>query len=220
MIAVPHLGSTTAMVENFRNRRRGRSKNPIRNWALTVLALGGLASGQVCLAGAVITNGTVTLGVNDEGNLAYSDVGLTYVPTNGEAITPGCACEGWGAGDALNTRSGWAGESSGHANIVSESFISTADSATSVVRINDGTDLLRVTHNYAPSASPNLYRADVTVENISGGDVRLRYRRAMDWDVPPTEFSELVTIFTGGATNVIFSSDNGFAIPDPFSGPS
>lgn len=222
MITASRSGSTTAMVENPRTHRsgRGRTANPIRNWALAVLALSGLASGQVCLAGATISNGTVTLGVNDEGNLAFSGVGLTYVPTSGEAITPGCACEGWGAGDALSSRSGWAGESSGDANIILDSFINTSDSATSVVRINDGADLLRVTHNYAPSATPNLYRVDVTVENLSGGNVQLRYRRAMDWDVPPTEFNELVTLFTGGATNVIFSSDDGFASPDPFAGPS
>ena len=84
------------------------------------------------------------LGVNDEGNLAFSGVGLTYVPTGGEAITPGCACEGWGAGDASSTRSGYAGETSGDANIVVESFTNTGDSATSVVRINDGSDLLHL----------------------------------------------------------------------------
>ena len=63
-----------------------------------------------------------------------------------------------------------------------------------------------MTHAYSPSTSPNLYRVDVTIENISGGNVQLRYRRAMDWDVPPTAFNELVTLITGGATNVIFSN--------------
>ena len=179
-----------------------------------------LAVAQPSFAGATISNGTVQLGVNDEGNLAFSGVGLTYVPTAGEAITPGCACEGWGAGDALSTRSGYAGEDSGDNNIVVDSFANTSDSATSVVRITDGSDLLRVTHAYSPSTSPNLYRVDVTIENISGGNVQLRYRRAMDWDVPPTAFNELVTLITGGATNVIFSSDDGFATPDPFAGPS
>ena len=43
----------------------------------------------------------------------------------------------------------------------------------------------------------------------------------MDWDIPPTEFSEYVTIQgTGSAENVLFASDDGFAIGDPFAGPS
>lgn len=175
---------------------------------------------QLSFAGAVISNGTVDIGVNDEGNLAVDGVGLRYVPTSGEAITPGCACEGWGAGDAVSGRSGYAGESSGDNNIIVDSFVASADSATSVVRINDGSDLLRVTHDFTPSATPALYQVNVSIENLSGSDVELRYRRAMDWDVPPTEFSELVTLITGGATSVIFSSDDGFATPDPFAGPS
>lgn len=100
MIAVPHPGSTTAMVENFRNRRRGsrRSKNPIRNWALTVLALGGLASGQAAaeilftipeneiaadvdlfLTSGVATTATIT-------NADGSFVTTVPIPANGTAI--------------------------------------------------------------------------------------------------------------------------------------
>jgi hypothetical protein len=168
-----------------------------------------------------ITNGTVTLGVNPEGNLIVGGIGLTYVPTSGEALAPGCACEGWGAGDAVTMDFGKAGQSFGDANITVESFTTTADTASSVVIINDGgSDLFRVTHDYSPSSSPNLYQVDVTIENLRAVDVTVRYRRAMDWDVPPTEFDELVTLITGGATNVIYSSDDGFADGNPFDGPS
>ena len=168
-------------------------------------------------AATTITNGTVTLGVNPEANLIVGTIGLTYNPTGGEALYPGCNCEGWGVGDAVTMDFGKAGEVFGDANIVVESFETTADSAVSVIRVVDGTDLFRITHDYHPSASANLYQVDVLVENLRAVDTTLRYRRAMDWDVPPTEFSELVTIVTNGATNVIFSSDDGFADGSPFS---
>ena len=42
---------------------------------------------------------------------------------------------------------------------------------------------MRVTHDYHPSANPNLYEVTVTVENISAVPVDLRYRRVMDWDI-------------------------------------
>jgi hypothetical protein len=171
-------------------------------------------------AATTITNGIVTLGVNPEGNLITGGIGLTYVPTSGEALAPGCACEGWGVGDALTMDYGKAGESFGDANLVVELFETTAVSAISVVRVVDGTDLFRITHEYYPSASPNLFEVDVTVENLRAVDTTVRYRRAMDWDVPPTEFDELVTLITNGATHIIYSSDDGFADGNPFAGPS
>ena len=36
-----------------------------------------------------------------------------------------------------------------------------------------------------------------------------------DWDVEPTAFSEFVTIETGTATNLLYSSDNGFETANP-----
>ena len=80
-------------------------------------------------SGAVISNGTVQLGVNDRGDLNYdcvgagdtrcpgpsagngsSNVGLRYVPLNLDAISPGCACEGWGLADAGSGLTGYANE--------------------------------------------------------------------------------------------------------------
>jgi type IV pilus assembly protein PilY1 len=57
----------------------------------------------------------------------------------------------------------------------------------------------------------------VTIHNGSGATVTdLRYTRAMDWDVPPTEFSEYTT-FVGTTTTstLIRSTDNGFASANP-----
>ena len=182
-------------------------------------------------AAALVTNGTIQLGVDNFGQLNVSGgtpssgtgtsvVGLRYVPTNAEVTAPGCLCEGWGVADATSGITGYANNSIGSAGLSLLSFTSTADTATSVV---DVSGLFKVTHNYAPSAkTANLYETTVTIENISANTVNnLLYRRVMDWDVEPTAFSEYVTIAgTATATNVAFASDDGFASSNPLSGPS
>ena len=76
---------------------------------------------------------------------------------------------------------------------------------------------MRVTHDFHPSpATPNLYEIDVTIENLTDEELGdIRYRRVTDWDVEPTVFSEYVTIQGGGASNLLFDSDHGFATANP-----
>lgn len=190
-----------------------------------------LATGAaICLAqGAsaqvVIDNGTIQLGINPAGNLVTGRIGLTFLPTGGETLAPGCACEGWGVADMSTGAFAQAGQSFGFSNIVASSVIasgtgtdaaSTGSAATSVTDIADGALSLRLTHDFAPSASANLFAVDVMIENTGAGAVgNLVYRRAMDWDVPPTEFSEFVTIGGWPATNLIGSSDDGFVDGNP-----
>src|SRR6185503_12044834 len=61
---------------------------------------------------------------------------------------------------------------------------------------------------------------NVTIENISSNVVAVRYRRVMDWDIEPTAFNEFSTVIKGDSTNLVFTSDNGFASANPLSGPS
>src|SRR4051794_27148163 len=55
----------------------------------------------------IISNGTIRLGVQPLGNLiapggtpsagqGTTQVGIRYIPTNGDGVSPGCDCEGWG----------------------------------------------------------------------------------------------------------------------------
>lgn len=177
-------------------------------------------------AGAVISNGTIQMGINDEGHLNFpffpdplgiGAMGLRYIPTGAASTEPGCLCEGWGAGDSISGRWGGANvDVGGVTSLILESFASDASTATSVVRVNDGTDLFRVTHAYSPSTSPFLYQVDVTVENISGGPTNLLYRRVMDWDIYPTPFSEFVTISDFAVGDLIRTDTNGFNSANPF----
>jgi hypothetical protein len=181
---------------------------------------------EIKQGGVIITNGTVQLGVRPEGHLnaaggtpssgeGTETVGIRYVPTNADSVSPGCECEGWGAADDISDVTGFANESTdgGANNITVNSFTADADSAISVVDI--GTTL-RVTHNYEPApGQPNLYMATVTIRNISASNVDPRYRRVMDWDIEPTAFDDWVTIGTGDAARLIDNNNDGFATANP-----
>jgi PEP-CTERM motif len=179
----------------------------------------------VARAAAILDNGTVRIGVNDLGNLITDDIGITYLPTNREALAPGCDCEGWGLGRISTNVGGGASASSvngGIANVNLLSFASTATTARSVASVNVGAgQLVQVTHDFGLSASANLFQVNVTLKNTSGSTINagdLFYRRAMDWDVPPTTFAEFVTIQgvpsalgIANGTNLWRTSDNGFS---------
>lgn len=170
-----------------------------------------------------VGNGVVSLGVNRLGNLVAArdsaTIGLRFEATGGDALSPGCACEGWGVADAMSGLTAYANESAGTStNLRSVSFSGTPTSATSIVQV---TDALEVTHTYRPSSSPNLYEVAVTIRNIGAtAHGAPRYRRVMDWDVPPTEFNEYVTLRGTGSPRILFLSDDGFASADPLSGQS
>jgi predicted RecA/RadA family phage recombinase len=190
--------------------------------------------------GAVVSNGTVQLGVTKWGDLNYNcvaaadtgcpaasaagstnQVGVRYVPLNTDATGDGCACEGWGVADATSGLTGYANESAGNLHITAVGTIATATTAVVTTDVSDVAIpgyALRVVHDYHPSPiSPNLYEVTVTITNTGTQPVTdLRYRRVMDWDIEPTAFSEWVTIAnTAASRQLLFDSDNGFATSNP-----
>lgn len=198
-------------------------KQPVSRIALLV-ALGGIVPG-IAAAQEVIDNGTVQLGINPRGNLVTGGIGLTFLPTSGETLAPGCACEGWGIADLASGAFGMAGQTFGFENIGPGTIIASGtgtdaasggDSAISTVTVTDGAFVVDVEHDFSPSASDNLYQVDVTLLNAGAAEIgQLVYRRAMDWDVPPTEFSEFVTLQGWPAARLIGSSDDGFVSGNP-----
>lgn len=213
---------------NLEKKKNGRAR--ILGSALA-LAMAGFAS--TAAADAVIFNtgdpatATVALGVNDLGHLNTSTgnvatnataTGLAAKNASGQwvdATSPGCLCEGWGV--AVNgATSGYANVASSTAGLSLDSFSSTSSTATSAVSLASMPGL-SITHEYKPSASNDLFEAVVTIANTTGSTVTdTTYRRVMDWDVPPTEFEEYVTI-GGTATTTLLkaSGDNGFMTSDP-----
>ena len=210
-----------------------------KGWAACGLAVLALTTVMATPASAqaVITNGFgVALGINTlgemnpaaltiGGQLPYNAdrVGLSFFteygsgttagPEWGDATSPGCYCEGYGV--SANGIAGYANVSSGTANLTGDSFISTASTATVVTHITTLPGLT-ITHEYRPSTSTSLYEAIVTLTNTTGVAMTdLRYNRTMDWDIPPTTFSELVTIQGWPATALIDSCNDGFATSNP-----
>jgi hypothetical protein len=172
---------------------------------------------------AIIGNGTIQLGVHPHGHLNAPDgaetVGLRFLGADG--ISPGCHCEGWGVADAATGLTGYANQNdpSPVFNLSVQSFEKTATTATSVVTDSpiEGPASVRVTHEFKPAPeTSNLYEVTVSIENISAGAISdLRYRRVMDWDVPPTPFNEFVTIDGAAPPELLFSNTNGFATANP-----
>jgi PEP-CTERM motif len=193
--------------------------------AALLACMAGTAGAQ----GAVITNGTIRMGINALAQLNFGSapqitgttvVGLRLITAAGdyESTADGCECEGWGVGTRVGgvvTVSGYANDAVGTANLTGESFTSTASTATSTVRLTAGASL-RVTHTYKPSAVPNLYEVEVKITNFGATSISdVVYRRVMDWDISPTQFNENVRISGWPAANLIGSGSNGFLSAQP-----
>jgi type IV pilus assembly protein PilY1 len=180
---------------------------------------------------AIITNGTgIYLGVNPTGNLNVPDgtggitltptnsgaIGLYFATTDGESTAPGCLCEGWGVG-VNGTTVGYANvDAGGVSNLTVDSFVTTASTANSLVHLTS-LPLVTVRHEFGPSSSSSLMQVVVTITNGTAGTLtNVRYDRTMDWDIPPTTFDEFVTIQGWPATNLVATSNNGFATPNPY----
>ncbi len=208
--------------------------------------------------GAVVDNGTVRMGISQVGSIITTDgdtVGLEYLPTGGDVLTPACHCEGWGiadlhqepefppsggggggggplGGDPGDPPTALSSSSSPSSTAFADSdrglswnldvvdFTASEDRARSVV---EAPGLFRVTHDFRPLANVDeLYAVSVSIENLTGDWARPLYRRTLDWDVPPTEFWELVSsegsIPTYGSAS--FASNDGFLDPNPFVEPT
>lgn len=216
---------TIIIQHNYIKEVRFLRKNKMFKIIAAVLTSVVMGSGTV-FAGAIITSGDISMGIFDEGHLGYDDpvdalgpVGLSLTGV-GDAIIPitpwFCLCEGWGV-SGNGTDSGYAHDLFGVWNLSVVSFGSSASTATSVVRLISLPDL-QVTQAYAPSADAplSLFEDTVTITNSGSSSISdVRYTHVMDWDLPPTPPYEYVTIGGLSAANLLYSSDNGFAVPDP-----
>jgi Subtilase family len=185
------------------------------------------ASGRLAerLRDKSISDGTVQLGVNEYGALIAPDpdggtVGLRYIPTNADAVAPGCYCEGWGIADVDNWRSAYTNQASGTRGVTPDSYNVFAEG--DGVLVATQTDIsLKVLHAYTKTSVPGIYRVDVEIHNTgTSATGNLVYRRVVDWDVPPTTFNEYVSSTGSSAPGVRFVSDDGFASSDPLTGPT
>jgi hypothetical protein len=201
----------------------------MRRIALLVCGLALAVLPAATAGAATISNGTVSLGVNPEGDLNATDpasgqlIGVTYNPTGNDGTRQGLPAEGWGAGAAGPGQfEGRANRYAGTEGFRQVSFTSNASSAVSIVDVLDGeTAVLRLRQDFHPSpTTPNLYEITTTLTNLTAAPLSgVRYERVMDWDVEPTATDEFVTINRGATppSALIYSDDNGFGDTLPFS---
>jgi PEP-CTERM motif len=210
--------------------------------AAGVVALGVVASSGA-FAQAVISNGTGLyagfqatgeMGFRDDtlfsqnGNYGGGAIGIAiqadlsaYGRGSGifDATTPGCICEGWGVSasgfgggrdisSGPNTGTSFVSQSTNYTPGTPGTFFNTESTL-------DGTSL-DVKQNYHASTSTHLFQDTVTLTNTGSSPLTdVRYRRTMDWDIPPGEFAEKVTIGGWPAANLLATSDNGFSSANP-----
>ncbi len=221
------LALESAPIHYFFPRRENKMKARALHLAVALATVGftSLAAANAIL---VSPNGTVRIGINDSGSLdttaggQTAGIGYNFTGQGGrtgfqDALTPGCPCEAWGV--AANGIGGQVGESTGNQGITVNAPGSTATTFTSNTALT-ALSGLSVTQTYsigAQTATGALFQNTITLHNGTGATITdLRFARAMDWDVPPTEFSEFVTIQgTGSTPSLLHSTDNGFANANP-----
>jgi type IV pilus assembly protein PilY1 len=210
------------------NLRRTISAAVLSGAALCVAAP---ASAAVIYNTGDAATASVALGINNAGHLNAEPnitsnagaTGLAYKFPDGtwrDATAPGCLCEGWGV-SVNNAVSGFANVSTdGGVNNLSVvgAPVATASTFTTTTGITSLPGLT-VTHAYAPAdnAPGALFKVLVTIRNETGAAVNdVKYVRVMDWDVPPTEFNEYVTIRGTATTTLLDRSHNdGFETANP-----
>jgi hypothetical protein len=135
-----------------------------------------------------------------------------------ESTSWGCPCEGLGvsakiSGDSTGF-SAWANKNFGTVGFDSVPIDADAISATTSAIVNS---VLKVTHEFKPSAlTDRLYEVTVTFENLGSDTLtELRYKRLIDWDIPPDVYNECVSVDTGDSKAIEYASDNGFDRNDP-----
>ncbi|HEV2057648.1 MAG TPA: Ig-like domain repeat protein, partial [Methylomirabilota bacterium] len=240
------------VLEGRKKRRQVKSRSVELAALLTLLTFVGILASGVRSASAgtaaIIDNGTVQMGINPAGDLnvpggtpsgpssVTTTVGLRYIPTNADALSPGCLCEGWGVANADAATVTFGGAANESTNPFAPGLVvvdaltgvtvttgkTRAESVGSAYKsvVTAGPGRVRVTHNYHPSASPNLYQIDITIENIGSTSIGdLRYRRVLDWDIEPFVFSEFVEIHLGTAPNLLRATTDGFRSANPLDSP-
>jgi len=172
------------------------------------------------------------LGVNDEGHLhvpgsldatgEMSTVVIRFFHDGAwhESTAFGAEAEGFGvsAKRISDGSSFWAGANANTeiTALTPAPLITDGVSATAVATTSSND--LRIEHKFEPSPyTENAYQVTVTYEDISTVTLTdLRYRRAVDWDIPPTVYNECVSIFFRSVPEDLeYTSDGGFVDMNP-----
>lgn len=168
--------------------------------------------------GAVVNNGTITVGVHETGALGFQNVGV--VPkSNGWPTLD----EGWGVSDGTNhggTSHSYYMSTDDTADFAVESISYTATTAETIASVGD----LLVTHSFHPSTDPDLYAIDVTVQRPASSPAvphDVVYRRTAHWSMDPYHYSYLTWApAAGGDDTAVSALTDGLSSVDPLYAPN
>jgi hypothetical protein len=168
------------------------------------------------LSGAEIDTGTVFGMVLDSGGV----YGIGFDGTDSILSLYGS----WGVADAFTGRYGDSFFIFGYDNLVVDSFTYTPTSAVSVVRVLDPdteANVFKVTHDFHPALTNNLFECTVTVQNLSPANVDAKYRVENGvWLNNFTESCNLATMKRNGASGLGAANNLGLADPNPLADPT
>jgi len=181
---------------------------------VTGAAFVALAAAAATPAGAVvITNGAYSVGINDYGQLlsqddSGADVGFRRNSDGAEVIYAGAPRDTWGVGGA------YADElNSGSDGLLTSSLSSTASTALSTVTTAD----FSVVQAFS-FVSENILAINVSLTNISGGDLAAVFQRLADFDADPDSNETVIDPFGNTAENTGFGFDDASTL-NPWSFP-
>ena len=204
--------------------------------AFAIFAL--LAPALPAAAGSFFSSGPLTIGLDDSGAVIF-DPQVPVIPPSptpprlvsedaiglrldgfGDALAPGCPCEGWGI--AANGIANFVGQAVANANITV--FAPTANSGLFTSNTESfGNPGLLVTQDWtvaATSADGALFQNTVTITNNTGSTAtEVGYGRVMDWTVLNGLENFVTHQGVETTTDLVYSSDQGFAQPDPINTP-
>lgn len=174
-------------------------------------------------APVVLDTGLIRMGVSDYGTLGDNGVGL--VGPTGDAITPGCLCEGWGASGNGNAGHAYESVRTGMLSGLTTATVLSGSglSAQNVVMLANG---LEVIHSYSSAAGGKLFQIDISLRNTTAAVMTdVRYARTLDWDVEPGYFDDNYTTIYGGTPtgpggSVLHTSTDPFWGANPLALPS
>jgi hypothetical protein len=209
----------------------------------TLAALASAARGQAIIGSKALVLGVGELGnlnipykggipnlmLPETDPLGINTIGLRVGDGSLSGVEQGCLCEGWGVGVAKKPlyvkgpkvpvifldSCGVDGSTSD--NVFAAGFTGKNGGKAAKSRTICGSQKkIRVTHIYTPSKSKLLWKVKVTIRNLTKKSFpHVIYRRAMDWDIDPLPFNELVTIQGTKTSNYESSNDNGFCPLNP-----
>jgi len=170
-----------------------------------VAALGALAFGGQ--AGAVvITNGTVSVGINDYGQLYDGVVGFKRDGDGVDVMATYAPRDSWGVNGSYADE----GNFSGSAGVTIGAASNTGDSAVKTFTTDSG---FSVTQSFS-FVAPNILAVETDLTNISGGDLSALFQRLAEFNADLSGATDIVEYETNPYSTGIQTTYLGFDTPN------